>query len=154
KFAFLWTSNFLASFQLRGTAPTGNADRGLGTNHYSVEPALLFNFKPIDDLVLEGEIRYWYPIQGTEFAGDVVRVGLGASLGERSPDGPWFTPVAELVAWRVLDGKALVVDGPTSFSIRSADGDTIVNGMFGLRMGFGTIADVYLGYSRAFTGPA
>jgi hypothetical protein len=153
KYAFVSTPDFLATFQFKTYIPTGDADRGLGTHHVSLEPGLLLSKGLLDCLTLEGELRYWIPIGGTDFAGDVLRYGLGVWLGERNPDGFWATPVVEFVGWTCLSGKELVVHSPTSTTVDGAAGDTIVNVKLGVRFGYGERADVYAGYGRALTGP-
>ena len=146
-----WNSDqFLATLQLRVYDPT--AEHGsLGTNHWTVEPALLGVWQPFTNIMLEGELRYWAPVGGTDFAGDIVRYGLGLSVGQVSP-GLWFKPVLEGVAWTVLNGKSLVVTSPDSYLVQSAAGQTIINGYFGMRMGLGGGFDCYAGYGRCFTG--
>ena len=42
KWAFWETDDQVATFQLRTYIPTGAASRGLGNNHVSLEPALLY----------------------------------------------------------------------------------------------------------------
>jgi hypothetical protein len=150
KWAFVSCEDLVVSFQTRVWAPTGDAREGLGTRHTSIEPAFLAYSKLTDRLVLESELRYWAPIGGTDFAGDVVRYGIGVSYGERSRCDWWATPVIEFVGWTVLNGKEQV--GPSPTSIIDASGDTIVNGKFGVRIGNGDRGDVYVGYGRALTG--
>ena len=151
KWAFISTSQLLATFQLRAYIPTAS-NSALGTDHVSVEPALLLNYGLLSCLTLEGEGRLWVPIDGTDFAGNVVRYGIGLSYGQRSPSDIWIAPVLEAVGWTVLGGKALV-PGPT-FTVQDAAGTTIFNAYGGVRVGFGNSASVYAGYGRAFTGPA
>jgi hypothetical protein len=152
KFALFTSPGMTTTFQLRGTFPTRSGP-GLSTMHYSIEPGLLLFLRPLDWLAVEGEARYNVPVTGTDFAGDVVRYGLGLSFGERKYDSEWFTPVIEMVGWTVLNGKEmlLLTDGP---AIRSAGGETIVNAMAGLRFGLGDQGDIYLGYGRSLTGDA
>jgi hypothetical protein len=154
KWAFVDTPAWTTTFQLRTYIPTGNATHGLGNNHVSLEPALLFNRRVSDLFRLEGELRYWVPVGGTDFAGDIIRYGLGASYGRINPDGFWAMPVLEFVGWTVLSGKESVPLAPGVFVVQGAAGDTIVNGKFGLRFGFGARASFYAGYGRALTGTA
>lgn len=153
KYAFQRTADAVTTFQLRAFAPTGNPNRGLGTNHVSLEPALLMYRKLSDRIRYEGEFRYWVPIGGTDFAGDVIRYGAGLSYGERPPDKLWLTPVAEIVGWTVLSGKesATFFPGATPV-VMNAAGDTIVNAKAGVRVGCGERANLYFGYGRALTG--
>lgn len=151
KKAFIYDDCTVASFQTKLFVPTGNPENGLGTNHFSLEPGVLFYHKLDQRLTLQGELRDWIPLGGTSFAGNVLRYGLGLSYGEHSRDGVWITPVAEFVGWTVLNGKETVVL-PTSSTVKQAAGDTIVNAKLGLRLGLGDLADFYAGYGRALTG--
>ena len=52
-----------------------------------------------------------------------------------------------------LCGMQQVVASPTDFWVEGTSGSTILNGNIGLRLGMGSSADIYAGYSRAITGP-
>jgi hypothetical protein len=139
------------TFQLRAYLPTGTKDPVLGTQHMSLEPALLGHYQIVPGLQLEGEVRYWVPMSGTDFSGDVLRYGLGISYGGRGANEMWVMPVLEAVGWTVLSGKTFVPGGPT-FTIEDATGDTIVNVQAGVRWGYGERTDVYAGYGRGVSG--
>src|SRR5262249_12573192 len=62
KWAFLYSENAVASFQLRAYAPTGDNRLHLGSGHASLEPALLGFLRLNDRLVTEGELRLWVPL--------------------------------------------------------------------------------------------
>jgi hypothetical protein len=141
-----------ATFQFRTYAPTGDADRGLGTNHVSLEPALLMLRQLGDRLALEGELRAWVPVGGTDFAGNILRAGLGVSYTVPYGESIRLSPVLEFVGWTVLDGKETAAASPLVFATQSAAGDTIVNVKAGLRVGLGGAGSVYLGYGRPLTG--
>ena len=97
------------TFQLRAYAPTGDDDRGLGTGHASLEPAFLVFQKLTDRLYVEGEFRDWIPIGGTDFAGNVLRYGVGMAYNVApSPERQFIAPVVEFVGWTVLGGKQTV----------------------------------------------
>jgi hypothetical protein len=153
KWAFFSCPGLTTTLQVRGTIPTRDGP-GLGSSHFSVEPALLLNFRPMQWLAVEGEVRYWLPITNVDFAGDMVRYGLGLTIGERSYDDFWFTPVIEMVGWTLLGGKELIYFPPDTGIARSASGETIANAMGGVRFGFGDTGDIYLGYGHAVTGDA
>jgi hypothetical protein len=150
KWAFLRADDLVASFQLRTYTPTGDAHEGLGNRHTSIEPAFLLYTRLAESLSLESELRYWAPIGGTDFAGDIIRYGVGVSYGQHSDCSGWLTPVAEFVGWTVLGGKEQV--GPLPTEVINASGETIVNGKFGLRFGYGKDIEMYVGYGRALTG--
>jgi hypothetical protein len=151
KYAFQNCPDAVTSIQFRTWVPTGNPDQGLGNDHVSLEPALLAYRKLSDRLRIEGELRCWIPIDGTDFAGSIVRYGAGFSYGERPADDLWLTPVVEVVGWTVLDGQQAVAP-PLPPVVQDAAGDTIVNLKLGVRLGLGNLADLYTGYGRALTG--
>jgi hypothetical protein len=137
------------TFQFRTYIPTGDAVRGLGTNHVSLEPALLVYQRLTDRVAFHGEFRDWIPIGGTDFEGNIIRYGVGLSYDVYRNGHLWVTPIGELVGWTVLSGKesdarqALVLD---------AAGATIVNTKVGVRVGWGNRSDIYVGYGRPLTG--
>jgi hypothetical protein len=137
------------TFQLRTYVPTGDPGHGLGTDHVSLEPGLLYYQKLAEGLRLEGELRHWIPIGGTDFAGNVLRYGLGASYDVYKTEKVRLAPVIEFVGWTVLNGKEFAAPEGV---VKSAGGDTIVNGKFGLRAYFGENSSIYAGYGRALTG--
>ncbi|MFO0967585.1 MAG: transporter [Gemmataceae bacterium] len=151
KLCVFQTETFLTTFQLRLYTPTAR-NNALGTDHWTIEPGLLANFRLADMFTLEGELRYIAPLGGTDFAGDVLRYGIGLSLGQQPANQIWVTPVVEAVGWSFLGGKALAV-APGFVGIESLSGETVVNGQAGLRLGLGHSADFYAGYSHSLTGP-
>ncbi len=149
KWAFIYNHDQVASFQFRTYAPTGDAFKGLGTDHVSLEPALLLFQRLTDRLNFEGEVRDWIPIGGTDFAGNVIRYGVGLDYRIYDNDNLRIAPVAEFVGWTVLSGKEFA--NPPGV-ILDATGDTIVNAKIGARFWFGSHSDIYIGYGRALTG--
>ena len=155
------------TFQLRGYFPTGDAEKGLGTDHASIEPGLLYLGRLDDGWTMAAELRYWIPIDGTtgrpevfpdDYAGDVLRYGLGFGYDFRLASGNSVTPVLELVGWSVLGGPALSsADGTPAgttvpgFGYRETDGENITNLKFGLRFGFREQRSLYVGYGTALT---
>jgi hypothetical protein len=145
-----WNSeDFLATIQLRFFDPTAQRP-GLGTDHWTFEPAFLLMWRPYDNIILEGDVRYWAPLGGTDFASDVIRYGVGISLGQANPSF-WIKPVVEAVGWTVRGGHGLFVVSPDVAYVQSA-ADTIVNGYVGVRFGWGNVFDCYAGYGHCFTG--
>ncbi len=127
-------------------------DASLGTGHWSLEPGLLAAYRFNQNLLIEGEFRYWIPLNGTDFSGDILRYGIGASWGQRKSSGLWYAPVVEGIGWTVLRGKTMIASSPDLFTIQDASGQTTVNAYLGLRWGYGANLDFYAGYGRAFTG--
>jgi hypothetical protein len=157
KYALIAAPDEFLTFQLKVYAPTGDADRLLGTGHTSVEPGILYFRRWSDRLSLYGEIRDWIPIGGTQandrdFAGNVLRYGMGFGYDLLNP---YYTghhqrlmAVTEVVGWTVLGGQ---VTNPVTFEPEGASGDTIVNAKFGMRYCLNQHS-FYAGYGRALTG--
>ncbi len=151
KFAGWNNDTLLAALQLKFSANT--SQRTLtGTGHWSFEPAFLGNWRIQDCLTLEGQVGYWIPLGGSDFAGDVLKYGVGLSYGGRTESAIQLMPVAEVIGWTVTGGKQVVAPAPGTFAVESAAGDTVLNGCLGLRFTLGCAADIYAGYSRCFTG--
>jgi hypothetical protein len=156
KWVFQSRPDRLTTFQLRAFAPTGDAERGLGTRHISLEPALLAYQQLNACWTLEGELRYWIPVSGTEDrAGPVLRCGLGLTYDGigRTPSGIRLRPVFEAVGWTMVNGQARFATPPGGpVVIEQVDGDTIVNLKVGARLTINWCNDLYLGYGRGVTG--
>lgn len=146
------------TFQLRTYAPTGDPALGLGTNHATIEPALLYYQRISGRLAISGQFGDWHPIGGStgaapnlavlpgkQFSGDVLFYGLGGSYDLIRGDNVRFTPVVEAVGWNVLGGFVTVT--PPS----PADGINIVNLKIGGRLTFGVRNSIYVGYGRQLT---
>lgn len=154
KFALLRDAMNSVTLQLQGYFPTGDAARGLGTNHASVEPAVLLHRLATDRLSIEGQLGAWHPIGGSagvpttssdKFAGDVLYYGIGPSYElYRSDNDITFAPVVELVGWRVLSGRQTGGTGDPT-------GTNIVNLKLGARIGWSEEDSFYIGYGRALT---
>jgi hypothetical protein len=165
KWALATSSCDCLTFQLRTYIPTGDARRGLGTDHVSLEPALLYYGQIDERMSLEAELRDWIPISGSsgagtgfdeDFAGNVLRYGVGLAYDVFKCDqcGKRITPVVEVVGWTVLDGLASgSTDGTLAgVFVEDAAGDTIVNLKVGTRVAFNRNDSFYVGYGRALTG--
>jgi hypothetical protein len=153
KYAWYSDEMFLATAQLRATVPTGDVHRNLSNGHATLEPALLCDARGLEGWGVESELRLWTPIGGTDFAGPILRYGVGVHYDLCECVGWRVAPVVELVGWTVLGGKEqpLPVDGVIP-PAHDAAGETIVNAKFGVRVGLGERTDVYVGYGRALTG--
>lgn len=150
RYSFVNTPCQIVTGQVRVYAPTGDGSRGLGTEHASIEPGVLTQ-RTMGNVNLYTETHFWQSLGGTNFAGNYIRYGLGASYGKPSACSFWVTPVAEVVGWTVLDGQQAIYHPPVR-AVADATGDTIVNGKFGARFGWTDRWDLYAGYGRALTG--
>jgi hypothetical protein len=139
--------------QVKMSFPTGDALRGLGTDHASVEPAFLYYQQVSDRVSVESQLGVWIPIGGSapvptaadgHFAGNVFFYGIGPSFDVFQTANVRFAPVIELVGWRVLSGNQ--TGGPSD-----ASGTNIVNLKIGARTSWGRGASIYVGYGHALT---
>jgi hypothetical protein len=158
KFAMLASSRHYLTAQLLSYFPSGDSRSGLGTNHYSLEPALLYYQRLSDRFEIEGELGGWLPIGGSAgapttspqgFAGNLFFYGIGPSYRLINGEGFRLAPVIELVGWNVTGGQQ--TGSATSTRQSSASGINIVNLKIGARMGFGGHSSLYVGYGKALT---
>jgi hypothetical protein len=160
KYALLACPDHYLTFQFRTYIPTGAASHGLGTDHVSLEPAILYHQQVTSCLGLDSELRDWIPVGGTDFAGNVIRYGVGLSYLVLNNPHFSIAPVGEIVGWTVLSGLEFSPADPADTQPTRAAGDTIVNAKVGVRLGFGCSddprflnrSDLYVGYGRALTG--
>lgn len=158
KFAALASSGHYLTFQFQASFPSGDASKGLGTNHYSVAPELLYYQRISNRVALEAMVGDTHPIGGSNFtfsdgvtsnfAGDVFSYGVGPSYVLYDGDRVQFAPVIELVGWSVLGG---LETNPKLLEVVSADGINIVNIKVGARTAIGTHNSVYIGYGHQLT---
>jgi hypothetical protein len=155
KFAMLASSRHYLTAQLLSYFPSGDSRSGLGTNHYSVEPALLYYQRVSDRFAIEGELGGWLPIGGSAgvapissqgFAGNLFFYGIGPSYTLINGERFRLAPVIEVVGWNVTGG---LQTGPNTPSV--ASGINIVNLKIGARMEFGGHSSLYVGYGKALT---
>jgi hypothetical protein len=174
KLAAVASSNQYLTFQFQAYFPTGNASTGLGTNHYSVEPALLYYRRLSDRVALEAQVGDSHPIGGSfcmqhcvadppgappfaagGFAGDVFFYGMGPSYVLYRGERVRIAPVIELVGWRVSGGlQTNCVPSVLNCGNQqgaSADGTNIVNLKVGARTSIGRHNSFYVGFGHVVT---
>ena len=154
KFAPLISSHRYVTLQFKAYLPSGDANIGLGTNHYSVEPSLLYYQRLSERLAVEAEVGDTHPL-GTSsgvptatshgFAGDVFFYGAGPSYQFIRDEKFTLAGVLEVVGWNVRSGY---VTGPAN---PSTAGVNIVNIKVGPRLSIGAHHSVYFGYGRGLT---
>jgi Putative MetA-pathway of phenol degradation len=136
-------------------SPTGDAGSGLGTNHWSLEPAALYYQQLSDRVVVESQIGMWIPFGGSDgapiessdkFSGRVFFYGIGPSVEVYRGNRVRFAPIVEFVGWRVLSGFQSVGE--------DASGTNIFNIKIGARTSFDPGHSIYIGYGHAMTDAA
>jgi len=154
KLGLIATDKRSVTLQFRTYFPTGNSRLGLGTNHYSIEPTILYHERLTKRLAISGQFGDWHPIGGSaglgsnpsdRFAGDILEYGFGTAYDVIVRDNYRVTPVVEFVGWSVLSG---FVTGPPNVS---GSGVNIVNAKLGTRVSFGKHHSIYAGYGRELT---
>jgi hypothetical protein len=152
KLALTATAHQALTAQVKFYLPSGDALKGLGTDHASIEPAILYYQQLSDRAALESMVSVWLPFGGSDavptsrddrFAGNVLSYGIGPSFDLYRSRDVRFSPVVELVGWRVLSG----FQTPGG----DASGTNIVNLKFGARASWGRGGSIYFGYGRALT---
>lgn len=137
--------------------PTGDSRKGLGTDHSSIEPALLIGQRVGERAGIEAQFGGIFPIGGSaglptasdkKFSGSVLYYGAGTSYDVYSNSTLRVAPVVELVGWRVLNGFMTVCEGAPCFA--SAKGN-IVNLKFGARVVMNDQSSIYAGYGMGLT---
>jgi hypothetical protein len=154
KLAALASERQYLTFQFVGTFPSGDPGKGLGTDHYTIAPTLLYYLKVADRFTVESQFGDSHPIGGDTpgFAGDVIEYGAGPSYVAYKSDKVRFTPVIELVIWKIFGGKWNDPTTPPNMStISSADANRIINLKFGARTTIGKNTSFYVGYGHALT---
>jgi hypothetical protein len=156
KYALIRDADTVFTFQLKGYIPTGDASHGLGTNHVSLEPGFLAQQRINSRLDVFGELLDWIPIGGSSFggknyAGNILRYGVGAAYTVAESRNVKISPIVEFVGWSVLDGQVLNASG-VGATVEDA-ATTIVNAKVGVRTLFKSNGStLYLGYGHALTG--
>lgn len=155
KLALLASPRHALTFQLGASFPTGDSTEGLGTNHFSISPSLLYFQKLTDRFSLEGQLSDSHPFTGATpgFPGDVFMYGIGPSYEVYKGERIHVAPVVELVGWRVFGGMVNSADSflQTGVPVVSSDGTNIVNLKVGARTSVGIHDSFYLGFGQALT---
>jgi hypothetical protein len=152
KVAIVSNDDVTLTARVEGYFETGDAKKGLGTDHQSVEFSLLLKQNLSDRLLLESEFGDWHPTGGStapngqSYSGDVLFYGVGPSFELVSTDRVTFAPVVELVGWHVLGGQQ-----QNAGTLGPADGTNIVNLKVGARTVFDNRSSIYVGWGHALT---
>lgn len=158
KWAVAPNPNRYMTVQVRAYFPTGDASKGLGTNHYSVEPSFLFQQTLTPRTRLAGEAALWIPAGGSsnapvnngQFSGYVLTYGLGLTYNLWQPrerrTGVRVTPALEFVGWNVRSGSVTEATG-----LVDASNTDIANLKIGARIFTNAHDSVYAGFGRQLT---
>jgi hypothetical protein len=155
KYALIHEADRYLTSQMRFYVPSGDSYLGLGTGHVSVEPAVLYFRRLTDRLSIQGELRDWIPVGGSNFAGNVIRYGFGAGYDLIAPCGSEcgrrLTAVTEVVGWDVLNGH--VLDLASAGATGDASDTSIINLKVGARLSWDQNS-IYAGWGHCLTEQA
>jgi hypothetical protein len=100
------------AFQFKTFIPIGQATKGLGTGHVSLEPSLLWALKLTSETYFQAQTAYWIPIGGDQvYAGDIFHYHLSLNhLLCRPIHGIQLIGTAEMNGWAILDGSFSIPD--------------------------------------------
>jgi hypothetical protein len=158
KFGLIVSDTQSVTAQTQVYFPTGDASKGLGVDHASIEPALLYYQNVSDVVALESQVGVWVPFGGSspvpgatdgDFSGTVLFYGIGPSFEVYRGDRLRLAPVIELVGWRVTSGFQ-TLPGGTPVRTLPADGTNLVNLKFGARVSIDR-GSFYIGYGHGLT---
>jgi len=125
---------------LRTVFNSGNAKKGLGTGHVSMEPGMLWRYRYSDITFLHSELKMTFPVPGTPgYAGPLLKWGIGVSHVWYETDTTAYIPTLEFTNIWVLDGQFIPFPGGLPVDVR---GDGIFNLAPGLRVVHDTGGDV------------
>lgn len=117
------------------TFNTGNAKKGLGTGHISMEPGMLFRYNSSDLTFWHGELKYNFPIAGDPaHSGQVLKWGVGVSHVIYETDAFAIIPTFEYTNMWFLDGGVTIVDPPLPNTVVDVDGDGLSYFTEGVRL--------------------
>jgi hypothetical protein len=140
------------TFQFSSHVPSGDPGKGLGTNHATIEPMVLYYRGIARRAAIEAQFGDTHPLSSSRgvpgvasggFAGDVLTWGVGGSYQFVQHAKTRVAGVVEFVGWNVLGGMVTLP--------ASSDGVSIVNAKFGPRVDYGLHQSFYFGYGIAMT---
>jgi hypothetical protein len=141
------------AFQFRTYLPMGNAGKGLGTGHVSLEPSLIVGIRLAEDTYLQSQFAEWIPLGGDPaYAGAVFHYhfSLNHVLCRILPDVP-LIGTAELNGWGFQDGA---FTDPVLGPFQRASSDWYVSAAVGLRLFVCDRIDVGVSACYALTDPS
>jgi len=151
KAAVVSKENTVVTAQVKAFLPIGDSLKGLGTDHASIEPAVLV-YQQIKRVAIESQFGTWFPIGGSDgvpitsekkFAGNVLFYGIGPSVEVWGNGIASVRPVVELVGWHLLGGLSTLNNDQS--------GTNIVNIKIGGRVAFNNANSIYVGWGKGLT---
>jgi hypothetical protein len=149
------------TFQFKTFIPTGDFTKGLGTNHVSLEPSLLFNVRLSPKDYLQGQLAYWIPIGGDPvYQSDIFHFHLSYNRVLCCPcPGLQLIGTVEVNEWSVADGAYTATDflglggtnGTQLAPVAVSGRTTIASAGPGARLFICDKIDVGVGTAFAFT---
>lgn len=137
---------------LRTVFNSGNARKGLGTGHVSMEPGVLCRYKASDLTYWHSQLKLMFPIAGDPiYSGPALTWGLGLSHVWYETDTVAYIPTLEFINTWILDGQVTTFPPGVPVDVK---GDGIFNLAPGLRIVTdygGDLGVVELGLNSVFS---
>ena len=140
------------AIQFKSFMPIGASRSGLGTGHFSLEPALLTSLRLAPEAYLQGMLAEWIPLGGDPgYAGSILHYHLSANqtIWKLTRDSPLIATF-EFNGWSFQGGSyTSAFNGPYQHSA----GQTYLSVGPGLRMVLADKVDFGVGSAFAVTDP-
>ncbi len=139
------------SLQMKTYLPIGNAFKGVGTGHVSLEPSLLFALKLHKECYLQGQVSEWIPIGGDPaYMGSILHSHFSCNhvIHRFGPDIP-VVGTMELNTYSFQDGA---YTDPVLGAFQKSSGTTYVSAGPGIRLFFCDKLDIGFGAALSLTG--
>jgi len=156
KFSLMSSDTRQLTAQLRAGFPTGKASRGLGSDLFSLEPALLFHEALGERAGIEAQFGTWLPFGGSagvdspdSFSGNILYYGIGPSFDAVTTSRFTLAPVVELVGWHIINGFETNCAPDLTCTFDAAD--NVVNLKVGARATVNGRSSFYVGYGFGLT---
>jgi hypothetical protein len=112
KLLFLDGKDWQITNLFRTHIPSGDAGKGLGTGHASIEPGFAMRYRWSDYTYLHGDLKYWVPLGGDQLhEGEVLNYGIAMSHVWRETDTYAIMPTLEFRGYSFLAGRETLPDG-------------------------------------------
>ena len=140
------------ALQFKSFMPVGNSRSGLGTGHFSLEPALLTSLRLAPEAYLQGMLAEWIPLGGDPgYAGSILHYHLSANqtIWKLTRDSPLIATF-EFNGWSFQGGS---YTSPFNGPYQHSAGQSYLSLGPGLRMVLADKVDFGVGSAFAITDP-
>ena len=139
------------AFQMTTHIPTGNAMKGLGVEHVSLEPSIIMGLRLTPTTYFQGQIAEWIPLGGSDYAGAILNYHLSMNQTVWQPvTNVLLISTWEFNGWTFQDGG---YTDPVLGPGQRATGQSYFSGGPGLRLSICDNLDFGVGSAFALSYP-